>query len=74
MLCLDLLLSAGKYRLGLFLCLCDDVLADLFRLLASFLDDGGVSSAVGTAKYDLGQAHKLVDTINRKRIHIWVYA
>jgi uncharacterized membrane protein len=43
-------------------------------LLASFLDDGGVSSAVGTAKYDLGQAHKLVDTINRKRIHIWVYA
>jgi hypothetical protein len=44
-------------------------------LLASFLDDGGIAAQVGSGRYALGQPpHRLLRTINRKRIHIWEYS
>jgi hypothetical protein len=44
-------------------------------LLASFLDDPGVSAQVGTGRYDLGRKpHKLIRTITRDRIRIWEYS
>jgi hypothetical protein len=44
-------------------------------LMASFLDDPGIAQQVGTGRYDLSQRpHKLIDTINRKRIQIWEYS
>jgi uncharacterized membrane protein len=43
-------------------------------LLGSFLDYGGISEQVGTARSELDGSRQLVDTINRKRIHIWVYS
>lgn len=44
-------------------------------LMGSFLDDPGIAAQVGTGRYDLSQRpHKLIRTINRKRIHIWVYS
>ncbi len=44
-------------------------------LMGSFLDDPGIAAQVGTGRYDLSRhPHKLIRTINRKRIHIWEYS
>jgi uncharacterized membrane protein len=44
-------------------------------LMGSFLDDPGIAAQVGSGRYDLSQhPHKLIRTINRKRIHIWEYS
>ena len=44
-------------------------------LLASFLDDPGISAQVGTGRYDLGRKpHRLIRTITRDRIRIWEYS
>jgi len=44
-------------------------------LMGSFLDDPGIAAQVGSGKYALDQRpHRLIRTINRKRIHIWEYS
>jgi uncharacterized membrane protein len=44
-------------------------------LLASFLDDQGIAAQVGTGRDDLGRSpHRVLRSINRKRIHIWEYS
>jgi hypothetical protein len=44
-------------------------------LMGSFLDDPGIAAQVGMGRYDLSRRpHKLIRTINRKRIHIWEYS
>jgi hypothetical protein len=44
-------------------------------VLASFLDDQTVAQQVGTTRSLLAQSHRrLIDTDNRKRIHIWEFS
>jgi hypothetical protein len=44
-------------------------------LMGSFLDDPGIAAQVGSGRYSLGERpHRLMRTINRKRIHIWEYS
>jgi uncharacterized membrane protein len=44
-------------------------------LMGSFLDDPGTAAQVGTGRYDLSRRpHRLIRTINREQIRIWVYS
>jgi hypothetical protein len=44
-------------------------------LMGSFLDDPGIAAKVGTGRSMLDQSsHRVIRTINRKRIHIWEYS
>ncbi|HEX3561229.1 MAG TPA: glycosyltransferase family 39 protein [Solirubrobacterales bacterium] len=44
-------------------------------LMGSFLSDPGTAAQVGTGRYDLSRRpHKLIRTIDREQIRIWVYS